>query len=455
MKPNLNFESLFDSTYRSLLTKKYQFQESAAATESFNRAIVLDSSEIPLAPQEQYELQRSIRPIFGKSGINTSPIGTHPNFISLENTDGDTQNHYTCTLFVDIKGSTRLSLLYPLEEVFTFKNAVIKTCIESVRALDGHVHRIMGDAVMAFFAQQEGDKEDSIANAINCSVTLRMMLEEGIKPWMEKKGFDGKDFAFRVGCDFGDDEQVLWGSYGYSGVGEVSATGLQVDMASKLQNLAKKNQTMLGQSIIEYIDFPDYYLRTKTIEKDGQFISQPFVTPNLTRNDGTSINYLMKLTQYEKLIELSPLPIHIRERITQRITQQSVIGNPLIEYKCYTVDDSNNQREYISVSKFLEKNISLRFELAAMTNGRLKFPLTVVFTKTNHGTQARKNNEDKTYQPTIKILSNPTSSYSHSPQRKVLIDEATLYRGLHTMQCMVKDSENRIIFRDWIGVMIK
>ena len=134
MKPNLNFESLFDSTYRSLLTKKYQFQESAAATESFNRAIVLDSSEIPLAPQEQYELQRSIRPIFGKSGINTSPIGTHPNFISLENTDGDTQNHYTCTLFVDIKGSTRLSLLYPLEEVFTFKNAVIKTCIESVRA---------------------------------------------------------------------------------------------------------------------------------------------------------------------------------------------------------------------------------------------------------------------------------------------------------------------------------
>lgn len=451
MKSNLNFESLFDSTYRSLLIKKHHFQESVIATESLNRSIVLDNSGIPLAPQEQYELQRSIRPIFGKSEINSSPIGTHPNFISLENTDGDTQNHYTCTLFVDIKGSTRLSLLYPLEKVFTFKNAVIKTCIESIRALDGHVHRIMGDAVMAFFAQREGDKEDSIANAINCSVTLRMMLEEGIKPWMEKKGFDGKDFAFRVGCDFGDDEQVLWGSYGYSGVGEVSATGLQVDMASKLQNLAKKNQTMLGQSIIEYIDFPSYYLRTKTVEQDGISIEQSFVTPNLTRNDGTSLNYLMKLTQYEKLLELSPLPTHVRERITQ----QNVIGNPLIEYKCYTVDDSNNQKEYISVSKFLEKRVSLKFELCAITSSRLKFPLTVSFTKTNHGKEARKNDEEKTYQSTIKKLLNPISSYSHSSQRKVSIEESTLYRGLHTMKCVVHDSEGRMIFRDWIGVMVK
>ncbi|WP_201773481.1 hypothetical protein [Marinobacter similis] len=99
----------------------------------------------------------------------------------------------------------------------------------------------MGDAVMAFFGGRSTEKEDAVADAINCSITLRAILEGSIKPWMERQGLDAKDFGFRVGCDFGNDEEVLWGSFGYRNVGEVSATGLPVDMASKLQVGRKKS----------------------------------------------------------------------------------------------------------------------------------------------------------------------------------------------------------------------
>ncbi|WP_227672233.1 nucleotide-binding domain-containing protein [Psychrobacter urativorans] len=34
-------------------------------------------------------------------------------------------------------------------------------------------------------------------------------------------------------------------------------------------------------------------------------------------------------------------------------------------------------------------------------------------------------------------------------------EEATLYPGLHTMKCEVYDKNGLLLFRDWIGVMIK
>src|SRR5690554_4904589 len=281
-----NFERIFEDFFESV--KKQSTTE--ALTKSFSmeamdsHPIMESLQSLPAGPQEEFLLQSQIRPIFGKSGVNNSPIGAHPDFISLEGTK-ITEKHYACTLFVDIKGSTRLSLLYPLEFVFIFKNAVIQTCVEIIRSFDGHVHRLMGDAVMAFFGGSSTEKEDAIADAINCSITLRAILEESIKPWMERQGLDAKDFGFRVGCDFGDDNEVLWGSFGYQNVGEVSATGLPVDMASKLQGLAGKNQTMLGQGLLDFVNWPEKYSEIKTRENAGKKESLPVVTPNLTSLD--------------------------------------------------------------------------------------------------------------------------------------------------------------------------
>lgn len=445
-------ENLFGNYYDSLKNKKSGMNmEKMLESRSYSAQDA--TSSVPLGPQDEYFLQKQIRPVFGKQGLNTTPIGTHPDFIELEGTDSGTKNHYACTLFVDIKGSTRLSLLYPLEMVFTFKNAVIKTCVEIIRSFDGHVHRLMGDAVMAFFGGNNIDKENAIADAINCSITLRAILEESIKPWMENNGIDAKDFGFRIGCDFGDDHEVLWGSFGYENVGEVSATGLPVDMASKLQGLASKNQTMLGQGLLDYVNWPDKYSEVKTKEKSGEIVNLPVVTPNLTDSTGNPINYNMRLLSYENSLQFSALPLGFREKISG----SGVKSNPAITYKCYTVI-GRQRKEYISASKFMEKEVSLEFEVLAATRTGLFFPLRASFVKTNHGKDTPENERNIEQKEKVEILKKEgVGAYRRPPPwySKAVFEEFTRYRGLHTMKCEIKDNNGNVLFRNWIGVMIK
>lgn len=444
-----DFSNLFDDFYDSYSSRSRI--RGVAKSESTKLAESLDT--LPNGPLDEYHLQKQIRPVFGKQGLNESRIGTHPDFLELENNYSSTKHHYVCTIFVDIKGSTRLSLLYPLEQVYQFKDAVIKTCIEIIRSLDGHVHRIMGDAVMAFFGGRETNKEDSIADAINCIVVLRSILEGSIKPWMERNGFDTKDFGFRVGCDFGDDNEVLWGSYGYSNVGEVSATGLSVDMASKLQTHAGKNQAMLGKGLLEYVNWPEPYSSIKQSDRNGNSDSHPVVTPNITDANGNPINYTMRQLDYYKCLKYSALPTIFKEDINGT----SIISNPAISYKSYKLIDGNRE-EYISASHFLDKNISLEFEVTANTKHRLSFPLRVAFSKTNHGTETPEEERDKEQAKPEKYLRKVRiDPYSKTVPSfaKVNIEESTLYRGLHTMKCEITDSDGKIVFRNWIGVMIK
>jgi class 3 adenylate cyclase len=409
------------------------------------------SHALPSGPQDEFFLQKIIRPFFGKKGVNATEIGTHPDFVDLEEEEDYIKYHYICTIFVDIVGSTRLSLLYSLEDVYLFKNAVIKTCIEIIRSFDGYVHRLMGDAVMAFFGGNYTSKENAIADVLNCSITLRAILEENIKPWMINNGMDEKDFGFRVGCDFGDDDEILWASFGYKRVGEVSAAGFPVDMAAKLQDLANKNQTMLGQTLLDFVNWPEEYSNIKQKKKGETKESMPVVLPNLTDSNGRPVNYRMRLLDYYSCLKFSALPRKFRENIAST----SVNHNPGIHYTCY-VKTNDSWYTYISASEFLDKNNELVFEVKANTRTRISFPLKVVFTKTNHGPETPIQERDVGYEPVIKYM-HKTSKYNRSPPNfcKVTLNENTLYRSLHTMRCEIYDSNGVNIFRDWIGVMIK
>lgn len=446
-----NFDGLFGDVYNSVATSivnKLASQGSLEEYSNLSEGIEL----IPVGPQEEFILQNKIRPVFGKSGINYSLIGTHPDFICLENY-ADTQSHYICTMFIDIKGSTRLSLNYELDKVYLFKNAVIKTCIDVVRSFDGYVHRLMGDAVMAFFGGKDIEKEDAVANAINCSITLRAILEGSIKPWMDQHDMAVEDFGFRVGCDFGDDDDVLWGGFGFYGVGEVSATGLPVDMASKLQGLASKNKTMLGQGVLNFTNWPDKFATIKTRVEGGVMREVPFVTPNITYKDGESLDYIMRELSYERCLAFSALPIAFRKKLGCK----EVKPNACIEYKCFTVEDEGDE-PYISASRFLDANVDLKFQVEVMTNSTLSFPLKVVFIKTNHGPATPPEERDIEQKGRVfEINKQRKSPYynSYKLYSTITIDEKTLYRGLHTMRCEVYDRNKVLLFKDSIGVMIK
>jgi len=458
-------EKLFSNVYESISKKEVKkslrnydsFSEYGMLTAGIENRNISESNSgpelMPVGPQEEFEIQKSIRPIFDKPGVNKNEIGTHPDFEGLES-NSKIINQYSCTLFVDIKGSTRLSLLMELDEVFQFKNSVIKTCIEAVRSFDGHVHRIMGDAVMAFFCGKDISKEDAVANALNCIATIKLFLENGIKPWLEKQSVDASDFGFRIGCDFGDDSEVLWGNYGYQKVGEVSATGLPVDMAAKLQGLAGKNRAMLGQGLLDFIDWPCEFSSVKIRKKGGENISEKIVTPNLTRRDGSSLNYQMRLFDYDKYMQVIAFPASIK----QLVNRGKIIGNSEISFNCFEVNNDGKEIKYISASRFLDKETDLKFSVTASTRGRLAFPLKVKFIKTNHGSETPVDERGVEHRPVVhKLIKERINQFNKAvkPVVSTELSEFTLYRSLHTMKCEIVDSNNFVVFSDYIGVLIK
>lgn len=316
-----SFESMYRNDNRSL--RGVTIEKSVLAVESMDSANALDSKNhhgFHLANPEadEYVIQRPIREWFGKVGINKGTIGAHPDFEYLDGTD-ETTNHHITTVFIDIKNSTRLSLRYDLCQVRKIKNTILRAASETVRALDGHVHRFMGDALMAYFGGLKQDKESACMAAINCAAMLRLLMHEAIGPGLQRQGIDPVDIGFRVGIDYGDDDDVLWSSYGYTDVSEVTATSFFVDAAAKLQSMASEDSTMLGNSLVRHLDFPDSLTSQKIDVRDGTAVLVPYLHPNYLLENGESHNYKIYELQFNKFVLLLPIPLEMRQALTSGV----------------------------------------------------------------------------------------------------------------------------------------
>ncbi|MHA6578451.1 nucleotide-binding domain-containing protein [Pseudomonas yamanorum] len=296
--------------------------------------MVAESASFESAEQvHDYDVQNNIRKLYGKPGINNAVIGGHPDFDYLVESR-TWEKGFVTSLFVDIQGSTRLGVYYSPEMVFYFKNQIIKCAIECVLAFDGHVHRIMGDAVLAFFRGQ-GSANNSAIDAINCGAVLVQYIREEVVPKLRERGL-AEDVGIRVGVDYGSHEQVLWGMYGYAGVSEVTATSFHVDVAAKLQQSAPRNRVMLGQSVVELLDLHDEVVEVKRAMSGGEKIYLPFVSPNYKDVNGRPMNYRQYVLSQDRYSALLPYPEDENDpiRITSTIKREEGVYSEDHYFKC-------------------------------------------------------------------------------------------------------------------------
>jgi adenylate cyclase len=426
-------------TYRQYANEAGQGSLIKASRYVRDSAEFIESEIVPL-----YSLQNPLRSLYNKGEAKNPDIGDHPDFRHLKGTSNKIYCPIT-TLFMDLEGSTRLGLIYPLERVQRIKNAFIRSAIEIVNAFDGHVHRIQGDAVMAYFGGTQISSECAVVDALNCSAIIQCFAENIVRPILKSDGLEDP-FGIRIGIDYGSKENVLWSSYGYPGMDEVTATSFYVDVASKLQHSAGRNQIMIGQSLKEFIDFPDEQITIKTEQKEGEKVPKPYLKPNHTDLSGKPINYQQFLFNWEEYLSLSPL-----------YSPQSNLALPAntnfiplrVDVEIYSEEESSTVGEYKSCSKPILKGQSLIFrpQLTYMP----MLPYTIRFRVENHGTEAKKNNED------------PESPYgNHETTRQITRQnehenlwhlEHTLYRGFHYMTVEIH-THNGITHQSRIGVYI-
>lgn len=454
-----DFEALIQQERSKKFTsdKKFAINESmydsALSTES--RAYTQSRSIV----QDQYSLQRDVRAMFGKTGINTHSISEHPDFAHLDD-DVSIKYQYICPLFVDIIGSTSLSLKYDLEFIYILKNAVIRTCIEVIRAFDGYVHRIMGDAVLGFFGSSNISKKQSSLDCLNASVMISLILEKIIQPWISKQEVsfvDSQDFGFRIGCNFGDDHNVLWANYGFGNVGEISPTGFPIDLAAKLQGLAGKNKIMLGQDLLELINFPKDFAEIKTKQKktdDGVITIQvPYVTPNYTNRNGQKINYLMRSLAIKKYIAGLPLSTSIKKGLCD-----SAIPNSAVTLDVKLCLPDGQSVDFYQNNQVIQKHSEIQIGVRVLHDSTLLFPLTVRFEKLNQlgfNNEAELTSQEKLDEVVDHTIHLPQSSRNQQSFTVKSFERDCIFSGIHQVTCTVTNKNGRLIFRDVVNVPIE
>ncbi|WP_083657759.1 nucleotide-binding domain-containing protein [Herbaspirillum camelliae] len=446
-----SFESMLNSdSYSTLAKSKKVLDEAVRRSDSVHTFDAADGSGFDVAQidADEYAIQRPIREWFGKEGINTGTIGAHPDFEYLDGTDVVRKHHIT-TVFIDIKNSTRLSLRYDLMVVRKIKNTILRAASETVRALDGHVHRFMGDALMAYFGGVRQDRESACMAAINCAAMLRLLMDESIGPGLEKQGIDPSDIGFRVGIDYGGDDQVLWSSYGYTDVSEVTATSFYVDAAAKLQSMASKDRAMLGNNLVKYLDFPEMYIGKKTEMQDGKPVEVPYLRPNYILPDGDSHNYEIHELKFKEFAKLLPIPLDMRQALVN-----GAKAYPGITFRALS-QDTHLSKEYKSLSRCVNKNTTIFFQIqieAHALNG-LRLSLRGEWIRKNHGQEAVNAKMEADERGTFNVLPN-TANRGREPSVFNWNRNAE-YRGIHTMEVRIFDTKNELMFADIIAIHIR
>lgn len=408
------------------------------------------SSELAGVDAAEYSVQKPIRNWFGKDGVNKGKIGAHPDFEYLDGKE-ETKYHYITTLFIDIQNSTRLSFFYEIEVVRFIKNAILRAASETVRALDGHVHRFMGDALMAYFGGPGQDRESTTLAALNCAVMLRLLMKETIIPALEERGCTSSDIGFRVGIDYGNDEQVLWSSYGYGDVSEVTATSFYVDAAAKLQSMATKDGVMIGGNLVQFLDVAEFLISQKIDKKDGIEVPILYLLPNYEIANGEKRDYRIYELNCLNLTRILPIPLEMREGLVPNSGLKHCRG---IEFKAYIKGDVD-AKEYRSISTCLNKEDEIIFRLTidSLVFSSFRKPLRGEWVRKNYGQEAIDKKMDADEKFDFEII---PSTAVRSRKPSVLKQERVAeYRGIHTVEIKIFDAKNELIFADILGVHVR
>jgi len=120
-----------------------------------------------------------------------------------------------------------------------------------IEQFHGYVLKFVGDAVIGYFVENETTQIPSIYNAVACAESMLRVTKHGINPILiEKMGLS--EISIKIGIDFGQNVVVRYGADEQKAF--VDLLGPTMNVASKIQNLAKPNQIIVGQDVYDKLD---------------------------------------------------------------------------------------------------------------------------------------------------------------------------------------------------------
>jgi len=149
-------------------------------------------------------------------------------------------------LYVDLVGSTTMTLEMPEEKIAIIVSSFSQEMAAVIRQHHGYVLKFVGDAVIGYFIA-EGNGLLAADNAVNCAKSMISVIQKGINPILNQ--YDYPDLMVKVGVDFGQNIIVRYGSD--TEHSHVDLMGPAMNIASKIQNMAKPNQILIGSDVYQ------------------------------------------------------------------------------------------------------------------------------------------------------------------------------------------------------------
>ncbi len=153
------------------------------------------------------------------------------------------QRRDVSVVFADVASFTKFAESAPPEQVVAFLNELFTVLSEVVFRHKGMVDKFMGDAVMAVFGAT--DDKDHVLRAMRCAEDMQRFVEASAPAWKETYGFD---VTLGIGVATG---QAIVGNLGSESRMEYTAIGDMVNVASRLEALARPGQTLATADVVK------------------------------------------------------------------------------------------------------------------------------------------------------------------------------------------------------------
>ena len=103
-------------------------------------------------------------------------------------------------LYVDLVGSTEITLSLPEEKVAIIIRSFAQEMSSIIMQHDGYVLKFVGDAVIGYFVA-EAMPLLAADNAVNCAKAMVTVVEKGMNPILNQ--YDYPELKIKIGMDFG------------------------------------------------------------------------------------------------------------------------------------------------------------------------------------------------------------------------------------------------------------
>ncbi|MFB5628171.1 MAG: adenylate/guanylate cyclase domain-containing protein [Nitrosarchaeum sp.] len=162
-------------------------------------------------------------------------------------------------LYVDLVGSTSMSIELPPDKLSVLISSFSQEMAYVINAHNGYVLKFVGDAVIGYFVEDKMSLFQIVDSVVGCAESMIKVVKQGINPiLMEKVGLS--KISVKIGIDFGKNVVVRYGAD--EKMAYVDLLGPTMNVASKIQNMAKPNQILVGQEIYNKLhpDIQDFFL---------------------------------------------------------------------------------------------------------------------------------------------------------------------------------------------------